>query len=115
MLKRKNLIYSLTGSIIILFMGLIFYQRPSTVEAQTCVPIVRLPSISTYSNSVGNGGPVSVFCPGGSVRTGCSGGGNGTAAQRYIHVRPNGTTGCTAQSDATFSQNTEVYAYCLSP
>lgn len=38
MLKQKNLIYSLLGLNIILFLGLIFYQPPPTVEAQTCVP-----------------------------------------------------------------------------
>ncbi len=51
MLKRENLIYSLIGLNIILFMGLIFYQPPPTVEAApVCVPAVIIPPAISLVN-----------------------------------------------------------------
>lgn len=111
MLKRKNLIN------IILFMGLIFYPLPRTVEAQTCVPIPNFNNMyrNNSANVVGPG-TRSVFCNSGDSRIFCAPFSNpGGDGKTHIMQNPPDLlppNGCGLSSSES-SDPWGVAAYCL--
>lgn len=120
MLNRKNLIYLLLGLNIILLATLIFHKTPSTVEAQTCVPIFNVPyevrGPFQSKNNGGAGADKQVFCNNGDLRVACAAGyyaGNdgkdkGVRAPHYV-----GINGCQSDSNGEEDDRSEVVAYCL--
>ena len=80
-----------------------------TVDGKHASDLIESLSCTTAYNDCTNCSSVTVYCPSGYQRTGCSGG--GWTSSQYLYIRPTGSTGCVTY--APYSSHTiQVYAFC---